>query len=469
MQRAAREWLRPDGRVVLSVVPRGRVGAGARRFTIGRGVLMAVDRSKLPALGPEPAIPVSRNPPPHAWQRPARLDRRAPRRAARQLPGPACRSGRRRIRASGPAWRRSPATCSTKAAAISTPSSCTRRSGGSAAHLDTEIGSDATVLDADHARAVRRSRRRAARRHGHPPASRAARLRSRPGAAAQPARAAARPAAGARGSDLHAAALSEPSVRTSSDRHRRIAPRDDAAGGRVVSPFDVRPIGRSPSSRPGTRPTRRSRISSSARSPAGRRPARRERPADPPALRRPPPPQEQVALVHRPAAAQSELRIGHVAVARDTPDYHALLVAQHDARRAVRQPHQHEPARGQGLHLRGAHGVRLPPRGRSVRVPRQRPVRGDGGRDPRGPVGASRHPRRAPGDAAGARDRPRRRSRAAIRGTSRPPSRSAAAPRSSRSTICPTTTSRRSCRACWRSTKRTSRGSPPSTSTRPGS
>jgi zinc protease len=26
MQRAAREWLRPDGRVVLSVVPRGRVG-----------------------------------------------------------------------------------------------------------------------------------------------------------------------------------------------------------------------------------------------------------------------------------------------------------------------------------------------------------------------------------------------------------------------------------------------------------
>ena len=26
MQRAARDWLRPDGRVALSVVPRGRVG-----------------------------------------------------------------------------------------------------------------------------------------------------------------------------------------------------------------------------------------------------------------------------------------------------------------------------------------------------------------------------------------------------------------------------------------------------------
>jgi zinc protease len=35
---------------------------------------------------------------------------------------------------------------------------------------------------------------------------------------------------------------------------------------------------------------------------------------------------DRLALVHRPAAAQSELRIGHVAVARSTPDYHALLV-----------------------------------------------------------------------------------------------------------------------------------------------
>jgi predicted Zn-dependent peptidase len=49
-------------------------------------------------------------------------------------------------------------------------------------------------------------------------------------------------------------------------------------------------------------------------------------PAEPVALRQAPPLQEQVALLHRPAAAQSELRIGHVAVARDTPDYHALLV-----------------------------------------------------------------------------------------------------------------------------------------------
>ena len=31
-------------------------------------------------------------------------------------------------------------------------------------------------------------------------------------------------------------------------------------------------------------------------------------------------------LVHRPGAAQSELRVGHVAARRNTPDYHALLL-----------------------------------------------------------------------------------------------------------------------------------------------
>ena len=38
------------------------------------------------------------------------------------------------------------------------------------------------------------------------------------------------------------------------------------------------------------------------------------------------PSRERVALLHRSAAAQSELRIGHVGVPRRTPDYHALLV-----------------------------------------------------------------------------------------------------------------------------------------------
>ena len=40
----------------------------------------------------------------------------------------------------------------------------------------------------------------------------------------------------------------------------------------------------------------------------------------------PPPPAVRVSVVHRPGAAQSELRIGHVSVPRSTSDYHALLV-----------------------------------------------------------------------------------------------------------------------------------------------
>ena len=37
-------------------------------------------------------------------------------------------------------------------------------------------------------------------------------------------------------------------------------------------------------------------------------------------------PDDRLALLHRPGAAQSELRIGHVGLSRKTPDYHALLV-----------------------------------------------------------------------------------------------------------------------------------------------
>ena len=45
-----------------------------------------------------------------------------------------------------------------------------------------------------------------------------------------------------------------------------------------------------------------------------------------PALEPPPAPAARLAILDRPGAAQSELRIGQVAVPRRTPDYHALLV-----------------------------------------------------------------------------------------------------------------------------------------------
>jgi predicted Zn-dependent peptidase len=39
-----------------------------------------------------------------------------------------------------------------------------------------------------------------------------------------------------------------------------------------------------------------------------------------------PAPSARLAAIHRPGAAQTELRIGHVAAARSTPDYHALVL-----------------------------------------------------------------------------------------------------------------------------------------------
>ena len=48
--------------------------------------------------------------------------------------------------------------------------------------------------------------------------------------------------------------------------------------------------------------------------------------ADPDAFAPPPPPRRGWRVVHRAGAAQSELRIGHVAMARRTPDYHAAVV-----------------------------------------------------------------------------------------------------------------------------------------------
>jgi predicted Zn-dependent peptidase len=49
--------------------------------------------------------------------------------------------------------------------------------------------------------------------------------------------------------------------------------------------------------------------------------------ADPDTFGEPPPPRTRLGVVHRAGSAQSELRIGHVALPRRTPDYHGALVA----------------------------------------------------------------------------------------------------------------------------------------------
>ena len=89
------------------------------------------------------------------------------------------------------------------------------------------------------------------------------------------------------------------------------------------------------------------------------------------------------AIVDRPGPPQSELRIGHVGVPREHARLPRAADAEHGARRSVRQPHQHEPARGQGLHLRRRGRLRLPPRPGPVRAADQRAVGGYRRRDPR--------------------------------------------------------------------------------------
>jgi predicted Zn-dependent peptidase len=56
------------------------------------------------------------------------------------------------------------------------------------------------------------------------------------------------------------------------------------------------------------------------------RPLTEVRQIDPTIWQPPPVPLERLALLHRSGAAQSELRIGHVGAPRGTPDYHALVV-----------------------------------------------------------------------------------------------------------------------------------------------
>ena len=122
--------------------------------------------------------------------------------------------------------------------------------------------------------------------------------------------------------------------------------------------------------------------------------------------------------------------------------------AERGARRAVRQPLEHEPARGQGLHLRRAHRLRSAARDGAVRA-------ADQCRQRRHRAGAARVAARAHATSAGC-GRSRRtswrwrgpRSRSVTRAGSRRCSRSRGRWRSWRCTSCRIPISRTSCRRC---------------------
>ena len=132
LTRAAVAWLGPSSRVALSVVPRGRAGAGPARVGAGVGALMPADRTRLPAERRSRAVPVPGHSADVTRQRPAGVDDRAPRRPADHRPAaPPSRVGGRssRPRRSRGDHRRS---ARRGLPGRSTRSGSTRRSGASA-------------------------------------------------------------------------------------------------------------------------------------------------------------------------------------------------------------------------------------------------------------------------------------------------------------------------------------------------
>ena len=108
-----------------------------------------------------------------------------------------------------------------------------------------------------------------------------------------------------------------------------------------------------------------------------------------------PPGSAQILIASRPGAPQSELRIGHVAAARNSTDYHAL-VALNLVLGGQFVSRINTNLRGaQGLHLWRAHQLRFQARTRALRAPRQRAVGCHGRRPERGPLRAERDARRA--------------------------------------------------------------------------
>ena len=369
--------------------PQGPDRTGARRVRPGLGVVMTVDRSRLPALGPEPtfAFPDIRRRVLANGLRVWTVEHRdvpvlntlllLPAGAAddpADRPGLAAITGDLLDEGSG----------SLNALEFH------EALGRLGATIDTEVGSDATLLGITTLeRFAERGLDLLADLVDTPPPGRT-RVRARPRAAPQSSEAAARCAVSRCRARVRAAPLRRASLWAPVDRHRGLARRAHRRRCRFgFTTRDTIPASpRSSSSATGRTtvwPIWRTEPSASGkprRTAGGRN--------DPIWLL--PLPDDRLLLVHRPGAAQSELRIGHVSVTRSTPDYHALLTLNMIARRPVRQPDQHEPAREEGLHVRRAYELRRSPRSRTVRPAGKRAVGGHDRCHSRSDRRAPRHP-----------------------------------------------------------------------------
>ena len=81
-----------------------------------------------------------------------------------------------------------------------------------------------------------------------------------------------------------------------------------------------------------------------------------------PALGAPTTTPARVVIVDKPGSPQTQVRVASIGARALVAGLPAAAGDEHRARRAVLEPHQHEPARGARLHLRRVLAVHVPPR-----------------------------------------------------------------------------------------------------------
>ena len=408
--------------------------------------MMAVDRSRLPRPGPPRPFLLPDDRPHAARQRPRRAGRAA-RRGAGRLDGRRwCRAAPSPTRWTGRGWRRSPPTCSTTAPATLDGVGLADALARIGAELDVEVWPDATVITVTDAGAPRRARGRPAGRPADAAALR--RRRRRAGARAAPRPAAADARAGARPAPIApsctASTAAIPTATTASATPPASAPRPRrdprrSTNSRCTPAAMTLVVGGSISTRP-------RRIGwSRAPSAAGAATSRRRCPISTPPCRLPD--RSAPWSCRGPARRSRNCASARVGVARTTPDYHALVLWNAVlGGQFVSRLNLHAAA-GEGLHLRGALGVRLPSRSRALQRADQRADQRHGRRGrPRSCARWRRCVDGAPPTADELRGPRRRSGRGYPRGFETAQQVARARGAAGLHDICPTITSRSSCR-----------------------
>ena len=249
------------------------------------------------------------------------------------------------------------------------------------AHLDTDVSADATVFTVTALAKFARQAlslladcvdSAAARRRG---------FRSHPAASIDEAGADSRYAVGDRRSRDHAGGLRHASLRAHGARHRGIAApaehRDRQAVSRATS--TARRMRRSSRLATST-PSEFRQMASDMLRRVGRRPSSDSRGCAR-SRRRLRLPCTGWCSSTRPGAAQSEIRIGEVGLARSTPDYHPLIVLNMILGGQFVSRINMKLRQEKGSDLRRPDRVRLPPRARAVHSADQRAERWNRGSD----------------------------------------------------------------------------------------